>query len=219
MPKSNPVWVLFLFLAIWPPCAFSDDVVTRIVSGSLRIYEKYLPFNDYVRLCMVRDAVMHTEKTDPNMSRHIRTISENEILNLHRICMAKLAEKISLVDQKMAELCELTGAERAEIAILNKEYAGYKTNIDQYPESDEVIDKIEKLYAELILRKRYEQRMRETIYFVKEGDWLVKISEMDIIYGDWRKWRLIYQANKDIMPNPNNPALIFPGMRLVIPRD
>jgi nucleoid-associated protein YgaU len=131
--------------------------------------------------------------------------------------MAKLAERMSRVDQKLSELRGITGPAKAEIAILDKEYTDYKVNIGQNPESDEVMDKIEKLYSDFMLRKRYEQRMMEMAYVVKRGDWLVKIAGLDTVYGDWKKWRLIYEANKSIMPNPNNPDLIFPGRSISIP--
>jgi nucleoid-associated protein YgaU len=36
-------------------------------------------------------------------------------------------------------------------------------------------------------------------------------------YGDPYKWRLIYNANKGKLPDPNNPNLIEPGMVLDIP--
>jgi hypothetical protein len=219
MLKGKPVRILLVLLAVCSSRVFADDDAARVLSVSLRFYEKYLSFNDYIRLNMIRDAVMHTEKSDPNMSRHILAVSETEILDLHQSGMTKLVERMIRVDQKLFELLGITGSVKAEITILDTEYTDYKANIGQHPESDEVMDKIEKLYSELILRKRYEQRMTETVYVVKRGDWLVKIAELDIVYGDWRKWRLIYQANKSIMPNPNNPALILPGMRLTIPRN
>jgi nucleoid-associated protein YgaU len=170
---------------------------------------------------------MHTEKSDPTISRHILTVSEKEILDLHQSGMIKLSERMSRVDPKLFELLGITGPAETEIAMLDKEYADYKANIDQHPENDEVMDKIERLYSECILRNRYERRIAETrtrmvmetVYIVKRGDWLVKIAELDTVYGDWRKWRLIYEANKGIMPNPNNPHLIRPGMRLVIPQN
>jgi hypothetical protein len=220
MPKDKPIWLLLVLLAVCLPCAFADDnAAARILSGSLRVYEKYLPFDDYIRLCMVRDAVVYTEGTDPAMSRHILAVSEHEILSLHQSGMANLAERMGAVDQKLAALRGITGPARAEIATLDREYADYKAHIDQHPERDEVMDKIEKLYAELILRKRYERRMGGMFYIVKPGDWLVRIAELDTVYGDWTRWRFIYQANKSIMPNPDNPDLIFPGMRLIIPQN
>ncbi|MDR1149900.1 MAG: LysM peptidoglycan-binding domain-containing protein [Spirochaetaceae bacterium] len=225
MLKDKPVRMLLVLLAVCSSRAFADDDAARILSVSPRFYEKYLPFNDYIRLSMVRDAVIYTEKSDPAMSRHILVVSEKEILGLYRSGMEKLAERMSHVDRKLSELIGITGITgpaEAEIAMLDREYADYKANIGQHPEADEVMDKIEKLYAELILRKRYEQRVTGTVYtvyIVKQGDWLVKIAGLDAVYGDWRKWRLIYEANKGTMPNPNNPALIFPGMRLAIPRN
>jgi nucleoid-associated protein YgaU len=37
------------------------------------------------------------------------------------------------------------------------------------------------------------------------------------VYGDPYKWRLLYNANKAKLPDPNNPNLIEPGIVLDIP--
>jgi len=37
------------------------------------------------------------------------------------------------------------------------------------------------------------------------------------VFNDPRKWRLLYEANKDRLPNPDNPNLILEGMILIIP--
>ncbi|MCL2244267.1 MAG: LysM peptidoglycan-binding domain-containing protein [Treponema sp.] len=37
------------------------------------------------------------------------------------------------------------------------------------------------------------------------------------VYGDSRKWRVLYEANKSKMPDPNNPDLILVGMVMDIP--
>ena len=49
-------------------------------------------------------------------------------------------------------------------------------------------------------------------YKVVSGDSLWKIAEKH--YGDGGKWNLIYEKNKDTIPNP---SLIFPGQELTIP--
>lgn len=51
------------------------------------------------------------------------------------------------------------------------------------------------------------------LYTVKSGDSLSKISSR--IYGDPSQWRKIYEANQDILKDPD---LIHPGQQLVIPR-
>lgn len=49
-------------------------------------------------------------------------------------------------------------------------------------------------------------------YVVAKGDSLSKIAQR--AYGDGRKWRKIYEANKDIIEDPD---LIYPGQALRIP--
>ena len=49
-------------------------------------------------------------------------------------------------------------------------------------------------------------------YTVVQGDSLSKIAKRE--YGDASKWRQIYQANKDVIDNPD---LIEPGQNLIIP--
>jgi nucleoid-associated protein YgaU len=51
-----------------------------------------------------------------------------------------------------------------------------------------------------------------TSYVVAKGDSLSKIAQR--AYGDGRKWRKIYEANKDIIKGPD---LIYPGQSLRIP--
>ena len=48
-------------------------------------------------------------------------------------------------------------------------------------------------------------------------DCLWNISAYPWVYGDPYQWRLLYNANKSRMPNPDNPDLIEPGMVLDIP--
>ena len=50
------------------------------------------------------------------------------------------------------------------------------------------------------------------IHEVKSGDSLSKIAKQE--YGDASKWPQIFEANKDILKDPNK---IFPGQKLKIP--
>ena len=49
-------------------------------------------------------------------------------------------------------------------------------------------------------------------YEVKSGDSLSKIAKRE--YGDANAWPTIFEANKDILKDPNK---IFPGQKLKIP--
>jgi nucleoid-associated protein YgaU len=49
-------------------------------------------------------------------------------------------------------------------------------------------------------------------YIVVNGDSLSKIAKRE--YGDANKWRTIYEANRDIIKDPD---LIYPGQELKVP--
>lgn len=51
-------------------------------------------------------------------------------------------------------------------------------------------------------------------YTVESGDTLSRIAER--YYGEPSKWRLIYEANRDTISNPD---LIYPGQELQIPEE
>jgi nucleoid-associated protein YgaU len=48
-------------------------------------------------------------------------------------------------------------------------------------------------------------------------DCLWRIAGYDFVYGDPHKWRLLYEENKKLLKNPNDPDVIQPGTRLRIP--
>jgi nucleoid-associated protein YgaU len=52
----------------------------------------------------------------------------------------------------------------------------------------------------------------ERTYEVQAGDSLSKIAKRE--YGDANDWNKIYEANKDILKDPDK---IFPGQKLKIP--
>lgn len=52
-------------------------------------------------------------------------------------------------------------------------------------------------------------------YRVQRDEWLGKIAGYWEIYGDYRKWPLLYEANRDRISDPD---LIFPDQELIVPR-
>jgi nucleoid-associated protein YgaU len=58
-----------------------------------------------------------------------------------------------------------------------------------------------------------DQELSEQTYTVKGGDSLSKIAKE--LYGDASKWKLIFEANRDSIKNPD---LIHPGQVFTIPR-
>jgi len=48
-------------------------------------------------------------------------------------------------------------------------------------------------------------------------DCLWRIAGYPFVYNNPWKWRILYEANKDMLENPKNPDLIEPGTRFIIP--
>lgn len=59
-----------------------------------------------------------------------------------------------------------------------------------------------------------ESEPQQQTYTVKRGDSLSKIAKS--LYGDASKWRRIFEANRDIIKDPD---LIYPDQVLKIPND
>jgi len=57
------------------------------------------------------------------------------------------------------------------------------------------------------------KKPKYTIYVVKDGDTLTKIA--DEVYGQSKRWKDIYEANRDVIKNPD---FIYIGWKLKIPR-
>jgi nucleoid-associated protein YgaU len=55
---------------------------------------------------------------------------------------------------------------------------------------------------------------QQETYTVQKGDSLSKIAKSR--YGEAGKWKIIYEANKDIIKNPD---LIYPGQVLKLPQE
>jgi nucleoid-associated protein YgaU len=52
------------------------------------------------------------------------------------------------------------------------------------------------------------------LYEIRKGDSLSAIAKRE--YGDASKWRTIYEANRDVIKNPD---LIYPGQKIKIPKE
>ncbi|HEX7319045.1 MAG TPA: LysM peptidoglycan-binding domain-containing protein [bacterium] len=110
------------------------------------------------------------------------------------------AELLSVKD-KLAQAEAKISSLESEIATLKSDIAALETKRSE----------LETKLAEL---KETWKKCQYGRYKVVDGDWLSKISSMQKVYNDGKKWPMIYEANKGLIKNPN---IIYPNWILLIP--
>ncbi len=116
--------------------------------------------------------------------------------------------------------CEKNGAEKALGATWTEAKGAYALAVGEYDakryaESTEASKKVLDLLADFSASKL------PAFYTVRlipgRRDCLWRIAEYPFIYGDPWKWKVLYEANREKLPQPDNPDLILPEMVLRIP--
>jgi nucleoid-associated protein YgaU len=83
---------------------------------------------------------------------------------------------------------------------------------ETFLEEEVISQKEEKETPELVSIPKEESKPKFHLYVIQENDTLEKISYK--FYGTVRKWRLVYEANKDVLKRPDR---IYPGIEIKIP--
>ncbi|MCD6471776.1 LysM peptidoglycan-binding domain-containing protein [Candidatus Aerophobetes bacterium] len=133
--------------------------------------------------------------------------------------IANMQADISLAKEMAATAkmqSEQTGKELRELAKKSEE----KTDL-LMAKIDNLLERVRKL--EKGIGKKKETKLKSpkigltnNFYLVKKNDTLSRIAGTKNVYGDPLKWEKIYKVNKDRIKNPN---LIYPGQRLIIPKE
>jgi len=128
------------------------------------------------------------------------------------LAMPLLAQEEKYTEEEALQLVAAYEAREGEAnAKAEEEQVKIESLKAQLSELDQAIADIE---AEI---KAKEEEIRNT-YVVKPGDWLSKLAEYPDVYGwgNYARWKEIYNANKDLIKDPN---LIYPDWKLKIPRE
>jgi len=144
----------------------------------------------------------------------------DELKNDPKACLPEMKAKIADLDRMMARIPKLPGTYTVvrgdclfEISGYPKIYNDpvkwpriYRANRDQIQDPDLI-------YPDQVFKI---PRGHPGTHTVLPGEWLCKIAGYWEIYGDWKQWTKIYEANRDQIKDPD---LIHPEQVLSIPRD
>lgn len=123
----------------------------------------------------------------------------NEVTNWNNLSDKELWKAKKSVRELVAEYNEYRQSKYAKVPDFRAEFS-------------DLDNKIANLESTLEAAK---PKYYEDTYTVVRGDWLSKISGYSFIYDDYKKWPIIYRANRDIIKDPN---LIYPNQIIKIPR-
>ena len=131
---------------------------------------------------------------------------------------------LDFLENRLAEAVKL-GAEKnfpeeyAEGVVLYEQaYKEYHSDEDYEASQETARRGIEILSVIQFVRNTSDLPAKYTVRLLPGNtDCLWNISGYEFIYDNPWEWRTIYNANKDIMPERDNPNLIHPGMVLDIP--
>lgn len=115
---------------------------------------------------------------------------------------------------------------QTQVVVAQKEYDS-KAYEKSMTASKAVIDALKNIQPPVVAQAQPQQssqpaqKVLPEYYTVRlipnRRDCFWRIAGYPFVYNDPLKWRILYQANKDKLQNPNNPDLIQPGMVFKIP--
>ena len=131
---------------------------------------------------------------------------------------------------KLNPLCQFFGSDGiAQMKVADENYpVAYSAALDYYNQAKKAFDKEDFNNASLLAQKVLDtlagikgMNPLPKFYIVQPWeitrDCLWNISGRTYVYNNPWLWENLYEANKSILPEPENPNLILPGMKLEIP--
>jgi len=181
-------------------------------------YQNYLPPDNINEYYALRNLLVFIKENDARGYDKLSMELAEPLRDLNNRILENLRPRIEAASQKLKNLEERHGSNPEVIAAAH-ELCVLKslTGTGNLPHDDHYLIKIDELHSRLISSAEYIP-LNEQTYLVVAGDYLRKIAVK--MYGNELLWRQIYNANKDnrdFLPNPNNPNLIYHGVRILIP--
>lgn len=205
-----------LFLILLPTlcaraqCEEQPAVVQEFLNANISGYAQYISAGEFSELRLMQDTLMYCEKNgEEAISKEITAQYEEKCLAIKGLADAQFSERIADARRKLGILEKSANVDHLHTELSRLEHAFSSMHI--IPPESKVLRDIERQYSSAIARQTSGSKKT---YTVQEGDCLVSIAEAQ--YGTYKKWRELYEANRDALPVPENPALIYPGLVLII---
>jgi nucleoid-associated protein YgaU len=213
--KSGAVVFLALLITL-PSFGQEDDTVGRI-KRLQDGYGRYLTLQEHDTLTAYLRFIDYT-KAAPATSGKVTADIREALESMSKTVLERIEGRRTGNHYKYQLLLNMVLTDRNEKAKLQEDYEGFSAFLRDgiVPDSSAVLDLIDDIYASRYLNVVFMNSSSEyRLYTVVAGDNLRKIARDH--YRDEMLWPLIHQASVDRLRHPDNPDLIHPGEKLVIP--
>lgn len=205
------IYLIFLIAKCFPEDCIAENILRNFLENNISGYKTYLSIEEFSELKTLQETYFYLFKTgETKLAENILNLSKEKYISLKNSADEKFSLQIKQAEKRLGIIQKKFPANdilKTEKDFLKLKLRFSETNI--VPPHNSVLSEIDRLYNFAMLEKFQKK------YVVKNNDSLVKISEQK--FGTYKKWKNIYELNKNKMPYPENPDLIYPDMILVLP--
>lgn len=209
--KFFTIYLIFLIAKCFPEDCTAENILRNFLENNISGYKTYLSIEEFSELSTLQITYFYLFKTgETKLAENILNLSKEKYISLKNSADEKFSLQIKQAEKRLGIIQKKIPANdilKTEKDFLKLKLCFSETNI--VPPHNSVLSEIDRLYNFAMIEKFQKK------YVVKNNDSLVKISEQK--FGTYEKWKNIYELNKNKMPYPENPDLIYPDMILILP--
>lgn len=189
----------------------NENTFRNFLESNISGYKTYLSVEEFSELKTLQESYFYLLKAgETKLAENILNLSKEKYISLKNSADEKFSLQIEQAENRLKVIQKNFSGNN--ISKTQNEFFKIKLHFSEIkiiPPQNSVFSEIERLYNFAMIEKFQKK------YVVKKNDCLVKISEQK--FGTYKKWKSIYELNKNKMPQAENPNLIYPDMVLVLP--
>lgn len=205
------VYLIFSIAKCFSEICMNENIFRNFLESNISGYKTYLSVEEFSELKTLQESYFYLLKAgETKLAENILNLSKEKYIPLKNSADEKFSLQIEQTENRL-KIIQKKFPDNS-ISKTQSEFLKLKLHFSDtkiVPPQNSVFLEIDRLYNFAMIEKIAEK------YVVKKNDCLVKISEQK--FGTYKKWKSIYELNKNKMPWPENPDLIYPDMILVLP--
>lgn len=205
------IYLIFSIAKCFSETCTNENTFKKFLESNISGYKAYLSVEEFSELKTLQDTYFYLLKNgESELAENILNLGKEKYISQKNSADEKFSFQIEQTEKRL-KIIQKTFSDN-DISKTKNDFLKLKLHFSEIgivPSESSVFSEIERLYNFSMIEKLQKK------YVVRKNDSLVKISEQK--FGTYKKWKSIYELNKNKMPRPENPDLIYPDMILVLP--